>query len=122
MVLTRDCTKCSITIDPFVPSWIVFRVPRVSTRFVRTFTEIPTMVTKLLLSLVKYANWRIRRYRRTTPIIQQAWIFAIQFLIACLAISFGALAPALNYWMVLYGVSLLALTLYIHLPDIHNPW
>ena len=73
-----------------------------------------------MLSLIRYANWHIRRYRQGTSTKALVIIFAFHCLIACVTLSMGILANPMNSALVSYGISLLALTLYIHRPNIRN--
>ena len=71
-------------------------------------------------SLIRYANWHIRRYRQRNSTLELAIIFAFHCLVACVTFSMGILATPVNSVMVSYGISLLAVTLYIHRPNIRN--
>jgi hypothetical protein len=73
-----------------------------------------------MLSLIRYANWHIRRYRQGTSTLTLALIFAFHCLVACFTLSLGILATPVNHLLVSYGISLLAITCYIHRPNIHN--
>lgn len=73
-----------------------------------------------MLSLIRYANWHIRRYRQRYSTRELAIIFAFHCLVACVTFSMGILATPVNSVMVLNGILLLAVTLYIHRPNFHN--
>jgi uncharacterized membrane protein (DUF485 family) len=73
-----------------------------------------------MLSLIRYANWHIRRYRQRYSTLELAIIFAFHCLVACVTFSMGILATPVNSALVSYGISLLAVTLYIHRPNIRN--
>jgi hypothetical protein len=70
-------------------------------------------------SLIRYANWHIRRYRRSKSTLELAIIFAFHCLFACISLTVGVLATPVNPVLVLYGILLLALTCYIHCPIHH---
>ena len=73
-----------------------------------------------MLSLIRYVNWQIRGYRQSTSTVVLATIFAFHCLIACVTFTLGVLATPANSFLVSYGISLLAVTLYIHRPNFHT--
>jgi hypothetical protein len=73
-----------------------------------------------MLPLIRYANWHIRRYRQRNSTLELAIIFAFHCLIACISLAVGVMSTPVNSIPVSYGITLLALTCYIHRPNIHN--
>jgi uncharacterized protein involved in cysteine biosynthesis len=72
-----------------------------------------------MLPLIRYANWHIRRYRRSRSTLELAIIFAFHCLIAFVTLFLGVMSTPVNPVLVLYGILLLALTCYIHRPNHH---
>jgi len=70
-------------------------------------------------SLIRYANWHIRRYRQRNSTLELAIIFAFHCFVACISLAMGMLATPVNSILVTLGISLLALTCYIHRPIHH---
>lgn len=72
-----------------------------------------------MLPLIRYANWHIRRYRQRNSTLELAIIFAFHCFVACISLAVGVMSTPVNPVLVLYGISLLALTCYIHRPIHH---
>jgi hypothetical protein len=70
-------------------------------------------------SLIRYANWHIRRYRQRNSTLELAIIFAFHCLIACISLAVGVMSTPVNSILVSWGTSLLAVTCYIHRPIHH---
>jgi uncharacterized membrane protein (DUF485 family) len=66
--------------------------------------------------LIRYANWHIRRYRQRNSTLELAIIFAFHCLIACISLAVGVMSTPVNPLLVSWGISLLAVTCYIHRP------